>query len=223
MPAAILIAGLIACLALHPFDSAVYSSLSTLQLPGDVRREWNALQQFGQGTSIALLALIIYLLDKPRRARLFDFALALAVVLITVNVMKLFIGRPRPVLNDASTFLLPWGTYPIKLADGSIMQAHAWDLTAPTHAQLWSMPSAHTAAAFVTALFIAALYPPIRWIAAFLALTVAAGRLVFEAHWLSDVIAGAAISAAIAWPVIHGQLGMALARKCQITKGQSAR
>jgi membrane-associated phospholipid phosphatase len=218
VPLAILLAGLIACLALYPFDSAVYSALANLKLPGDIRREWSALQQFGQGTSIALLALTIYLLDKPRRARLFDFALALAVVLIAVNAMKLFIGRPRPILGDASTFLLPWGTFPIKLPDGSTINAHAWDLTAPTHAQLWSMPSAHTAAAVVTALFIAALYPPIRWIAAFLALTVAAGRLVFEAHWLTDVVAGAAIGAAIAWPVVTGQMGVALARKLQRAK-----
>ncbi|MFT3684302.1 MAG: phosphatase PAP2 family protein [Phycisphaerales bacterium] len=214
IPAVILLAGLVAFFALHPLDPVVNNWLESATDPktgwlrgGDIRREWSALQQFGQGTSIALIAIIIYLLDaRPhRRARLLDFALALGAVGLTVTAMKWFIGRPRPKFNDPSTILWPWGTYDVPLKDGSHASIHAWDLSKAGDAQLWSLPSSHTAFAVVTALFLALMYPRIRWVALFLAAVVAGGRLVFDAHWLTDVTTGAAVAAAVAWPILTRQ------------------
>jgi membrane-associated phospholipid phosphatase len=226
LPAAILIAGLIAFFALHPLDPIVEGWVKDARdggwLGGDLRREWSALQQFGQGTSIALIALVIFLLDRAphRRTRLLDYGLALALVGVTVTAMKWFIGRPRPKFGDPTTILWPWGTYPIKLPDGATVNAHAWDLSVSSHAQLWSLPSSHTAFAVVTALFLTAMYPRLRWVAAFLAVVVATGRLVFDAHWLTDVITGAAVAAAVAIPVIRGAWA---SRKLQIAEGQIAK
>lgn len=222
MPLVILAVGIVAFFIFHPLDATVNGWLRGLSLAGDVRREWSALQQFGQGVSIAIIAIVIILLEPVRRTRLFDLALALVAVGITVTAMKWLIGRPRPTLNDASTFLFPWNTYPIDAPPpgGPIIHAHAWDLSAPTHAQLWSMPSSHTAFAVVMALFLAVLYPKLRWLVVFLALTVGAGRLVFDAHWLTDVLAGATVAAAVAWPVMTAGLGVRLAAKCRMTKSQ---
>jgi membrane-associated phospholipid phosphatase len=212
-PLFLLLVGVFAFAILHPLDATVNGWLQDLRPHGDLKREWEALQQFGQGVSIVIISLTLFLLDPPRRARLLDLALALALVGMSVTAMKWLIGRPRPTFDDARTFLFPWGTYPVKLDDGSTVNAHAWDWSVPTHAQLWSMPSSHTAFAVTTALFLAILYPRIRWLVAFLALTVAAGRLVFDAHWLSDVVTGATVAAAIAWPVIAGGWGMRLAQR----------
>ncbi len=208
-----LAAGAVAFAALHPLDAAVNGWLSNVHLTGDFKREWEALQQFGQGVSIVVIALTIFLLDPARRARLFDLALALAAVGLTVTLMKNFIGRPRPKFNDPGTFLFPWGTYPIPHKDGATINVHAWDWSSPSHAQLWSMPSSHTAFAVVMAMFLSTLYPRIRWLVAALALTVAAGRLVFDAHWLSDVVAGATIATAIGWPILRQSSGVRLVQK----------
>ncbi|MBY0307724.1 MAG: phosphatase PAP2 family protein [Phycisphaerales bacterium] len=208
VPAALLAAGLLAFFALRPLDPVVESWVASARdggwLTGDLRREWSALQQFGQGTSIALIALIVYLLDtrRERRARLLDFALALAVVGVAVTAMKWFIGRPRPKLGDPHTILWPWGTYPVPQRDGTTLTMHAWDFPAAANAKLWSLPSSHTAFAAVTALFLALMYPRVAWVAAFLAVVVGAGRLVFDAHWLTDVTTGAAVALALAWPVL---------------------
>lgn len=199
-----MLAGTVAFVALHPLDATLNDALDGLKLSGDIRREWQALQQFGQGVSICIIALVVYLLDREpaRRRRLIDFGLALAAVGIVVTAMKWLIGRPRPKFGDPHTFLFPWGTYPVKGPDGSTINAHAWDLTAPSHAQLWSMPSSHTAFAVVTALFLALMYPRLKWLAVGLALIVAAGRLVFDAHWLTDVTTGATVALAVAWPLL---------------------
>ena len=220
LPVVILLAGTAAFFALHPFDAAAARTLDGLKLSGDFRREWQALQQFGQGVSSSIIALVIFLLDRApaRRARLLDFGLALALVGLTVTAMKLLIGRPRPKFGDPHTFLFPWGTYPVQGgAGGTTINAHAWDLSIPSHAQLWSMPSSHTAFAVVTALFIAVMYPRLRWLACTLALTVAAGRLVFDAHWLTDVTTGAAVALAVAWPILSGRV---LSRRFPLSKVQ---
>ncbi|HYD01870.1 MAG TPA: phosphatase PAP2 family protein, partial [Phycisphaerales bacterium] len=162
----------------------------------------------------------------PRRARLLDLGLALLAVGIVTLAMKLFIGRPRPRLGDHSTFLFPTGTYPVPVGEGGAaggtVQLHAWDLSAPSHAQLWSMPSSHTAFAVGMAIFLAVLYPRLRWLVVALALIVAGGRLVFDAHWLTDVIAGATVSAAVAWPIIRGKAGVRLAARFRHPRAAAA-
>lgn len=202
----ILACGVVAFFVLHPLESSLNRALEDLKLSGDVRREWEALQQFGQGVSITIIMLIVLLMERThqRRLKLVDFGLALAAIGAVVTAMKWFIGRPRPKFGDPDTFLFPWGTYPMKAADGTVIQAHAWDLTVPNHAQLWSMPSSHTAFAVVTAVFLAVMYPRLRWLAAVLATIVAAGRLVFDAHWMTDVTTGAAVALAVGWPIVTG-------------------
>ena len=67
------------------------------------------------------------------------------------------------------------------------------------HADHWSFPSGHavTITALATALY--ALYPPL-WPAYLLvALLVVASRVIIDAHYLSDVIAGAYVGFVFAW------------------------
>lgn len=213
VPLAVVIAAALLFVVVHPFDAALASLIDRWTPTGDLKREWSALQQFGQGSSLVLIALLILLLDpdRRRRVRLLDFAAALALVGLVVTAMKMLIGRPRPRFGDATTFLFPWGTYPVEiknaLGEKVTVQAHAWDWSIHTHAQLWSMPSSHTAFAAATALFLSMLYPRIRWLVAVLAAIVAGGRLVFDAHWPTDVLIGAAAGVAIAWPVLRWRKG----------------
>ncbi len=192
LPLIVLIAGFA---IVHPFDGALATRAAELatSLPSDLRRELFAWQQYGQTTAIIVAALIIWLLDPARRRRLLDLGLALLVAQVVSLSAKMLIGRPRPrpEFNDPTTFLTPWGKYPITV-HGEPKLVHAWDTAAGASTDLWSMPSSHTLFAAVLSVFLAALYPSLRWVALALTLLVGFGRVLFDAHWPTDVIVGAA-------------------------------
>jgi membrane-associated phospholipid phosphatase len=111
---------------------------------------------------------------------------------IVTDVVKVICGRARPKLLFADNFYgFTWGA---------------------TQADYWSFPSGHatTAAALATALFL--LWPrglPLYVVAALL---VMASRIILDAHYTSDVIAGAAIGVATAWAawLVFAQTGLRL-------------
>jgi undecaprenyl-diphosphatase len=72
------------------------------------------------------------------------------------------------------------------------------------------MPSSHTAFAVVMSVFLAALYPRLKWFAAAMALLVGLLRVHFGGHWPSDVVVGAAIGYAIARACVRGMWGVRL-------------
>lgn len=196
----ILLTGLVLFFALHPLDSKVDQWLSGIKPGGDLRREWHAWMQYGQGTCLVVVAILIWQMAPERRRILLALGASLAVMGIAVTVMKWMIGRPRPVLGDPDRFVGPLGAYPLTMADGSKVLVRAWQIGHDRVEQLWSMPSSHTAFAFCLSTFVAIHFPAIRWLAVFLALVVASGRLVFDAHYLTDVVVGAAVSIAVtAW------------------------
>lgn len=101
---------------------------------------------------------------------------------LTANVCKVLIPRLRPHFADVSHGV--WGTFGnMKLTELN----DVWDYS------LHSFPSAHTATAVGLAMGLSYCYPRGRYI--FMALGVMAGlqRIVAGAHFLSDVLAGAAV------------------------------
>ena len=109
---------------------------------------------------------------------LFVFVAVIASGLAT-DLLKVICGRARPKLlfsDDLYGFF--WGA---------------------TRADYWSFPSGHatTIAALATALFL--LWPRGLLLYVVAALLVMASRVALDAHYLSDVIAGAAIGGAVAW------------------------
>lgn len=98
---------------------------------------------------------------------------------IAANILKQLVGRPRP---------LEW------------LKSGAWlPHSFPGHWLWTSMPSGHTTTAFSLLFALSVLAPrfKILWLA--LALAIAASRVVVNAHYVSDVAAGAALGMAVAW------------------------
>lgn len=190
-----LLVGAVGFASVHPFEVETRAAFTRLAawLSGDLRREAHAWQQYGQGMFIIVLAVVVWMLDPARRRRLLDLGLALLIAQAASTGGKMLIGRPRPreTFNDPWTFLTPWGEYPVKI-DGQYRLIHAWDTQAGASADLWSMPSSHTLFAAVVSVFIATLYPRIRWLVVALVLVVGLGRIMFDAHWPTDVIVGGA-------------------------------
>lgn len=189
-------------LVLFPWDMEISRAARSIRLGGDVRREFETWQQYGQGVSMVFVAVVIALLDSARRRRLLDLAAAAVVVALAVNFLKMFIGRPRPKFDDATMFLWPTGMYPIE-HNGENILAHAYDLGKPISSDLWSMPSSHTAYAVVLSIFLAALYPKLRWLVWGMVVFVGVARVVTGGHWPTDVVIGAAVGYILARPAVY--------------------
>lgn len=75
------------------------------------------------------------------------------------------------------------------------LQEHCWaTLTPPDE---YSFPSGHTMTAFAVAVPLALFYPHLLWTLLFCALSIAVSRIVLGMHFLTDVIAGAALGSLI--------------------------
>ena len=190
--------GLIATLLLYPLDPWFHGLITaggtrdSLPIGGDIRRELEALQQFGQGGMTILVALAIWLLAPPNRRRLLDWLAAIAIAAVLAFAGKMLLGRPRPVLDEPELFLGPFGMYPLPTDEGPVM-THAWAFWQDGVSKLWSMPSSHTVYAVVAAAVLSAWYPRLKPLMIAMAVLVAFARIAFGAHYPADVAAGAAV------------------------------
>ena len=76
------------------------------------------------------------------------------------------------------------------------IEPHCWATLLPP--DQFSFPSGHTITAFAVALGFGAFYPALLVILLFCALAIAASRILLGMHFLSDVLAGAALGAGLA-------------------------
>jgi len=194
----------VAFLLVYPFDGLLQSLAKWIAgavLSGDIRRELEAWQQFGAVGSVLFVSALVFLLDRPRARKLLDLYAASLIGLLTFSALKMLIGRPRPKFEDPWTILGPWGAYPLGPEKGV---RHAWE----AGAELWSMPSSHTVAAVILAWFLVRMYPAIWPLCVAAVCVVGSARVVFNAHWASDVAVGAMLGLAVARGAIDGWWGV---------------
>ena len=77
------------------------------------------------------------------------------------------------------------------------IEPHCWATLLPP--DQFSFPSGHTITAFAMAVSLSLFYAPITPVLVFCALSIAVSRVILGMHFLSDVIAGAAIGTALAY------------------------
>ncbi len=188
------------------FDPALIKLSRMMPEGGDIKRELNVLQQYGAFSSIVITCVLMLLLD--RRSPVFkwgaviNLVAAILAMSLFVNILKMTIGRPRPRLDAPYTFLWPWGTHPLERG-GEIVHRHAWEIWGDISSDLWSMPSSHTAAAAVLSLFLYRMYPQLRVFTIVMVAIVGTARVLFGAHYPTDVVVGAAAGYVIAAVVLN--------------------
>ncbi len=137
-------------------------------------------EAFGNGLSVAIVLLAMWLLDPDRRIRLVRIITAVVLAGLGADLGKIIVSRTRPRsfhLYDTHV----WETFGNWFPIGKI------------EAVGQSFPSAHTATAVALAVGLAWAYPRGRTLFAALAVLVAVQRIESCAHFLSDTLVGAAV------------------------------
>ncbi len=145
---------------------------------------------FGHGLGVVLLAVVIAVLDPWHRYSIPRIVAAALGSGIAADVLKLFLGRTRPLhfdldgrgLDSFSTWL-------------PLLGNHSWDQ---------SFPSSHTAVAAGLAVVLAAFYPRGRWLFPAFAILAGAERVFDQYHYLSDVLWGGAVGCIFAPLCVYG-------------------
>ncbi len=102
------------------------------------------------------------------------------------EIIKWMSGRARPfktLTGNAIDSLTPFDFHPFP----------------PLSAKNLCFPSGHATLAFATAAALSILFPRCKWVFYLAALIVAAERVLETAHWMSDVVAGAAVGIGGVW------------------------
>ena len=146
---------------------------------GDLAKLASLCETFGYGGTVVFILLAAALLD-PRGWRVLPrLAIAAYGAGLLADLIKLPIGRHRP-LDEKFAGETAWQTFT--------------DWSSHQHVHLTqSFPSAHTATATGLACGLAFFYPRGKWLFVVLAILTALQRMHACEHYLSDVLAGAAV------------------------------
>jgi membrane-associated phospholipid phosphatase len=129
--------------------------------------------------SLPVLLLLALLRQFPNGEKMWvAYIIPVALTQVLTHMLKVTVGRVRPDVAETQFEFHP---------------LHRWV------GDYSSFPSGHTSAATAMALLLSIYIPRFRWIFLSLAVVVGAQRIVSNAHWLSDVIGGAAIGLLAVW------------------------
>ena len=175
-------------IAVIPFDTIITANRRSGFLAGDVRRIIQLSEMFGHGFGLAVVGYLIWSL-APEKRRLFPRLLACTLLPgLAVNLIKSIIARRRP------------GFYYPEFTDniGETWRGVVPD-GFPNHEYMTqSFPSAHAATAFGLAIALSWLFPRAKGAFFVFAFLAAIQRVVYGAHWASDVLVGSAIGIFVA-------------------------
>lgn len=154
-------------------------------LPGDLVRVLHWSEIFAHGGGVALVLFGAWLLDPSRRRCLVRVAAAAYGAGLLANGVKLLIARSRPdEMAQGPGALDTFGPW-LPFLPGRLEE--------PWGHAVQSFPSGHAATAVAFALTLGTVYPRGRWLFLFFAGLASFQRMAAGAHFLSDVLAGAAL------------------------------
>lgn len=153
------------------FDQLCQQRVRLWSFRGDVSAILEFVGLMGHGITSVLVALLIWNLDRPRQRLAFLVLLVVVLCGTTVTLIKVSLQRPRPYIAAG---------VPSETPDESKM----------TNSDFHSFPSGHTAVAFGLATSLSLLYPQAKVLFLGLASLVGIQRVITQAHYPSDVLAG---------------------------------
>jgi membrane-associated phospholipid phosphatase len=142
------------------------------------------IEPFAHAAGVAVILLAIAVLDPAHRAQLLRLGACAFGAGLLADVVKVCVIRIRP--RNMPDVTSVWDTF------------HGWlpilrDVSLITERGLQSFPSGHAATAAGFAVCLSWLYPRGKWLFLSLALLGAMQRIATNAHYVSDVFAGAAL------------------------------
>ena len=175
----------LSCAAAFVIDMPLARAVESGHIPGDLRRLITLAEVFAHGMGVGLILLGIAVLDPAARRSLPRLAASAYGVGLIAIAAKFVLPRIRPAVADLADSV--WQTFLIGGGDHYAQLRHlsGWDIQ--------SFPSGHSATAVGLAIGLTWLYPHGRWLFTFYAMLAMAQRIVCQAHYLSDTLAGAAI------------------------------
>ncbi|MEQ1904355.1 MAG: phosphatase PAP2 family protein [Pirellulaceae bacterium] len=197
----ILLGGLvIASLAVMPLDIEISRFLGTENLPGDAVSALKMTEFFAHGFGITLILAAVFALDPSRRYALIPVIVAQLLASLVVHVVKVNVVRWRPadffnLSEPATSSFVSW------LGWLNPDSNQSWNLMSVTQ----SYPSGHSAAVVALALSLTWLYPHGRVLFLVMAILGCLQRIIFHAHWPSDVLMGATIGYLVAMSVLNSR------------------
>jgi membrane-associated phospholipid phosphatase len=190
---------LIAAAAALAVDCPLAQWCRTHDCPSELRNLLSVCEPFGNGAGVLVIALVIHQLDPVRRWALPRILACSWGSGLAANLIKLLIVRVRPRAFDFHGNV--WATF------------GGWFPGTRAGYSGQSFPSAHVATAVGLALALIWLYPTGRKLFPAMVVLVAGHRIEAEAHYLSDVLCGAALGVLVASACLGtGLLGMGFDR-----------
>jgi membrane-associated phospholipid phosphatase len=167
--------------------------------PGELQNLLQSCEPFGDGVGVLLIVLAIHQLDPRRRWALPRILACAWGAGLAANLAKLLIARQRPRYCDLQGGV--WATFEgwFPLLKGDHWTPFGdWLPALNTQSRWQSLPSGHAATAAGLAMALIWLYPAGRKLLPLLVVLVACHRIEAEAHYLSDVLCGAAVGVIVA-------------------------
>jgi len=166
------------------WDVEISKFFSGLRVPGDLRKAISLSETFAHTSGTLVIFATLLWIDFKNRPQLYRAAIFTLICGVAANAAKILIPRYRPHSLDQSEteIVSSWQTW-------GVPWTGSW-----SEEQFRSFPSGHSATAVALAIGLTQVYPRGKWIFTSLAVFACFQRLESSAHFLSDIMAGAAIS-----------------------------
>ncbi len=183
---------------LSRFDVAIIAAADPEHWPGDIKRMFKLSEIFAHGFGVALVIYAVWNLSPERRKFIPRLISCAVFPPVTAHMIKLVVARNRPTtyLNEDLVPNWPESADPSWLGAGASV---AWN----THYSTQSFPSAHAAIVCGLAIGLSYVFPHGRRLFLAVAFIAAVQRVIFFAHWPSDVAVGAALGFLIAGGLVQ--------------------
>ncbi len=196
------IASTVAAGASFGFDGWFVDRLQPSRLPGDLRKAIQLSEAFAHGYGALMILLAVWSATTgPTRRRVAAAALITIASGLAGNLSKALFVRVRPYAARQITVAPGGGIHlpiPVDASQTAEPVPARW-----TDARQRSFPSGHAATAWGLAIGLVLVAPRATAVFVLLAVMASLQRIVAEAHYLSDVFAGAAVAGWTSWVLLH--------------------